>query len=309
MHRFHRALRAAALGFALPLLAAQAALANEIPPAPVASASFDAGSLHVDRYGNGARALILIPGLGSGPWSWYGTIARFAPQYTVYVLTLPGFDGRPATSKTPLFDTFASDFWAFLEQQHVDRPVIVGHSLGGTLGLLLAQQHPERLAGVIAVDGLPVFPMLAQASVAQRDAMAAQSAAKFASLDPATELAYETNFMATIGTRDPQLVAPAAKLEARSDPKAVAAWLAEDLRADLRPAMNRAGVPILEIAPYDPAGGSPFTQEQTVAFYRSLLAGAPNATVVALAPARHFAMLDQPDAFYAQVTQFLAALP
>ncbi len=91
--------------------------------------------------------MILIPGLASGPWSWYGTIAHFQPQYTIYSLTLPGFDGRPATTKTPLFDTFASDFTALLDQRKIDKPIVMGHSLGGTLAIMLGEQDAESAQG------------------------------------------------------------------------------------------------------------------------------------------------------------------
>jgi hypothetical protein len=54
----------------------------------------------VDKFGGdgGKQTLILIPGLGSGPWVVGSTrSAKFSPANTIYVLTLPGFDGRPAT--------------------------------------------------------------------------------------------------------------------------------------------------------------------------------------------------------------------
>ncbi|MFS2021060.1 alpha/beta fold hydrolase, partial [Massilia sp. CT11-108] len=59
---------------------------------------FEVGGVLVERHGkagNGGRALILIPGLASGSWVWQDTIGAFAPDHAVYVLTLPGFDGRP----------------------------------------------------------------------------------------------------------------------------------------------------------------------------------------------------------------------
>jgi pimeloyl-ACP methyl ester carboxylesterase len=50
------------------------------------------------------------------------------------------------------------------------------------------------------------------------------------------------------------------------------------------------------------------TQEQALAFYKSLLTGAPRATVVPITPSRHFVMLDQPDAFGKAVGEFLASI-
>jgi pimeloyl-ACP methyl ester carboxylesterase len=118
--------------------------------------------------------------------------------------------------------------------------------------------------------------------------------------------------MASIGTNKPELVDSTAALEAKSDPKAVGAWAQEDVDADLRPGLSKIAIPFVEIMPYDAADAKPptnYTQAQVQAFYESLIAGAPSAKVVAIAPSRHFAMLDQPEAFYAAITQFLASLP
>ena len=43
-------------------------------------------------------------------------------------------------------------------ERKIGKPVLVGHSLGGTLSLAFAAEHSELIAGVVAVDGLPVFP-------------------------------------------------------------------------------------------------------------------------------------------------------
>jgi pimeloyl-ACP methyl ester carboxylesterase len=57
--------------------------------------------------------------------------------------------------------------------------------------------------------------------------------------------------------------------------------------------------------PYAPSPNNPYTQDQTLSFYQTILAGAPKAKVVAIAPSRHFAMLDQPEKFYALLDAFL----
>lgn len=304
-----------AFTFTITFTQRTAVSAAPLAPAPAVAESFDVGTLHVDRYGSGKPAMVLIPGLGSGPWSWYGTIAHFEPQYTIYSLTLPGFDGRPATTKTPLFATFASDFNALLDRRKIDKPIVMGHSLGGTLAIMLGEREPNRLGAIIAVDGLPIFPPFATMTAEQRTTAAAQAAASIASADPAASLAYNKHYMSTVGTIDPALVDPTAALEAKSDPKAVAAWFGEDASTDLRPDLAKITIPFLEIMPYyasDHTGSAQkvmqYTQTQSVAFYQSLLAGAPQAHVVAIPDARHFAMLDQPTAFYAAVEKFTATL-
>src|SRR5579872_486295 len=116
------------------------------PPLPAPVATFNVGSLHVQQYGGGPRSLIFIPGLTCGPWEWSGQIARLSSQYTIYALTLPGFDGQPPISG-PLFDTTTADFWRLLQSKNIVKPIVIGHSLGGTMGFMLATQHPELLGG------------------------------------------------------------------------------------------------------------------------------------------------------------------
>jgi len=299
------------LGVAGVPLAAESAATAALPPAPGAPAeSFDSGMLHVDRYGSGAQAVILIPGLSCGPWQWYGVIAHLAPKYTVYALTLPGFDGRPATQKKPLVSSFVADFGALLDAHKIVKPIVVGHSLGGTLAIVLGEQMPQRLKSIVAVDGLPVFPTLGGATADQRAAAALQMSSSIANLTPDQFAAGNATFMSTYGTSVPALVAPSSVELSKSDPLAAAAWLQEDLSGDWRPALREITLPLTEIMPYfapDHTGPPlPYSLEQTQAFYAALLAGAPQLTIVPIPQARHFVMLDQPDAFDAALDPLLA---
>lgn len=281
-----------------------------LPPA-IPVTSFDVGMIHVDKYGSGKSAIILIPGMACGPWVWFATITKLVPHSTIYAITLPGFDGRPSSDRKPLFTNFAKDFWMLLSEQNINLPIIIGHSLGGTLAIALAEEHPERLTAIIAVDGLPIFPSLAYATPDQRASMAAQYSSALRSTDSSQKLASEKQYMSTIGTFRPDLIDPTAQLEAKSDLKAEAAWTYEDLTTDLRPNLAKITIPFLELMPYNQADATPpmsYTQEQTLAFYRSLLAGAPKVSVVAIAPSRHFAMLDQPAAFEKEIESFLASI-
>ena len=298
MKQWHENLGIGMIVFAILIMTTFLRAAEPFSPTPTPAESFDVGTIHVDEFGSGKQALVLIPGLSCGPWEWYGTIEKFSPEFSLYVITLPGFDGRAATKEKPLFTVFARDFWAMLDQRKIKNPVVIGHSLGGTLAIALAEVHSERLAGIVAVDGLPVFPMAAYATPQQREAMANQMAGMYDTLSQADMVASEKNIKSTMGTNKPELVEPTAKLEARSDPKAVAAWTREDLTSDLRPGLTKITCPFWEVMPYDPNGGSPYSQEQTVAFYKSILAGARKATVVMDSPSAHFVMLDQPEKFY-----------
>jgi pimeloyl-ACP methyl ester carboxylesterase len=258
------------------------------PPLPPANASFNSGSLHVDVYGTpGKPALVFIPGLNCGPWEWAGEIEKFSPDYTIYALTLPGFDGQPAIDGD-LFARVGADFWSLLQTRRIRKPIVIGHSLGGTLAIMLAEQHPDELGGVVAVDGLPIFPGLENMPLEQRKAVAQRFQAMSGNLTAAL----------------PQLitsqsdVAAIAPLVLKSDPKAAGEWAAQDVMLDLRPNLSRITVPLLEVAPGAQARG----------YYASLLAADSAARVDAVENTRHFMMYDQPRALDAAIAGFISGI-
>jgi pimeloyl-ACP methyl ester carboxylesterase len=79
---------------------------------------------------------------------------------------------------------------------------------------------------------------------------------------------------------------------------------------DLRPALPKISAPILLIAPYFEADASAreLTAETKKAYYAALMEAAPKAEVVMVAPARHFAMIDQPEQVNDAIRRFLKSL-
>ncbi len=298
----------AVMAFAtLTFTAAQAAA----PPKP--TAGFDVGSTHFDKYGAGEPALILIPGLTDSAVVWEGTIAEFAPKHTVYALTLAGFGGR-TPSKAPLIDKAVAHVTALISQEHLDKPVIIGHSLGGFTVIRIAQEHPDVIRGAIAVDGLPIFPGMEKLPAAQRQAIGARMAAQMASSTPEQFQAISKAQIVPNLTQAKNVDAVAAA-GAGADPAASGQYMQELLAADLRPGLQNVTVPLLELVPFDATldplnPQSPFkSAAEKLAYYQSLLAGAKTARLQLVENSRHFIMYDQPQAFYDAVSSFLRTLP
>jgi pimeloyl-ACP methyl ester carboxylesterase len=296
-----------------PATAAASTAKAAVRPAP----AFTVGTLRVQRYGDHGRPLILIPGLGSGAWVWDGAVAHLRHDHVVYTVTLAGFDGVPPPAhKTGLMDQADASLLQLIHDQRIDKPVLVGHSLGGTLAIRFATEHADLLSGVVAVDGLPVFPGTERMDAQHRQAMAARMGAQMANATPAQFKAQQVGYMHGMGVLDPAAADRYGALQARSDPAATAEYMAEDLAADSRPGLRNISVPLLEISPYNApdfaqaaaASGQPaLSESRKTAYYRQLLAGAPKAEVVSIAPSRHFVMLDQPQRLLAALDTFLSA--
>lgn len=279
---------------------------------PTAPATTVVGSLHVQVYGDHGRPVILIPGLAGGPWVWQATVDQLKSDHVVYALTLAGFDGTADDAGDKPFDRADASLLQLIQDKRLKQPVLVGHSLGATLALRFAGEHANLLGGVVAVDGLPVFPGFEAMDASQRAAASAKTAAYMAGATPAMFVTRQHEFMAHIGVIDPAMAEKYAAYNVRSSQAAVARYLAQDVGGDWRDGLAHVNVPVLEItgyyAPDSSSGPRAMTQEQKVAYYRSLLANAPKLNVVALAPSRHYVMLDAPEAFARTLAQFLASL-
>ena len=264
---------------------------------PAASESFAVGMLRVDHFGSAGRTpIIFIPALFCGASQWQREISALSDRYDVYALTLPGFDGRARDPGGDLMNRAVADISALIKSRHLDRPILVGHSLGGTLAILFASQRSAEIRGVVAAEGgYPVGN-----TVAEREGSVARSTAPYRNIDRATFgdslRAHMLQYVITKKS-DVDSVQLAAS---RSDPAAVVDWLSAALLLDLTPELYQIQNPLTEIVPYDttvdPYVGFPSLAAKNAA-YQKFLAHAPRASLVMIDHARHFVMIDQPEAF------------
>ena len=273
-----------------------------------ASTNYRAGALEVERLEGQGPPLVFIPGLASGSWAWKQDAARLAKGHSVYLVTVPGFDGRKSEPGTTLA-SLQQDLETLIEHEHLEHPVLIGHSMGGTLALAFATDHSDRIAGVIAVDGLPVFPGT-EGMTGDRSALAQNARAQIENQTPEQFAAYQQTYMKRVGAVDEAAASRIAEYSSRSDPRAVADFAAQLLLLDLRPKLPRIQVPVVEISPFYEADFARMgiNEEAKTQYYRMLLGGIDKLDVLSISPARHFVMFDQPEKFATTLDQALAKI-
>jgi pimeloyl-ACP methyl ester carboxylesterase len=111
-------------------------------------------SLHIYEAGKrDAPALLLIHGLGDEADSWRHVITPLAGSHRVIAVDLPGF-GRSDPSPEPYRASFySSSILSLMDTLNIPSAVLVGSSMGAMISHRIALEHPERVIGLVLVDG------------------------------------------------------------------------------------------------------------------------------------------------------------
>jgi pimeloyl-ACP methyl ester carboxylesterase len=133
--------------------------------------------IHYLERGEGP-ALLLIHGLGASMRVFtHSVLDRLAGEFRVVVMERPGSgESTRGPRACARVRSQAETVSAFIRALELDRPVLVGHSLGGAVSLAVALQHPEQVRGLALVAPLanaqetvpPVFRKLIITSRALR---------------------------------------------------------------------------------------------------------------------------------------------
>ncbi len=285
--------------------------------APISSSAnaaeqFQVGSMYVEKYANPSAKgapVILIPGLSSGGYVWDDTVKHLQKNHELYVITLAGFNGKPAMAG-PKLAKAKDSLLELIQTQKIEKPVLVGHSLGSALSIWFAQTHSNLISGVFGVDGLPVFPRSENMSLEQRSTMASNLQAQMGSADQKSYAQQQVQYMRTMGVVDLQLADKIGALSAQSDPVATAEYMADLFRLDLRKDLPAISVPLALVSPYYAPDFAPsnVSAEAKHAYYEGLMKGTPKLRMVPIAGSRHFPMYDQPQVFQEKLAEFLKSL-
>lgn len=127
--------------------------------------------LHYRRFGDagGGVPLLILHGLSFFSYDWIAPAAALASDREVVAMDLRGF-GESGWSPTRDYrlQTFAADIPCLLDALGWEKAVLVGHSMGGRIGLAAAAWHPDRAAGLVSIDFAPDVGAAGRRKVAER---------------------------------------------------------------------------------------------------------------------------------------------
>jgi pimeloyl-ACP methyl ester carboxylesterase len=274
--------------------------------APAAAAPFASDRISVTVSGSGPD-VILVPGLTSSPRIWTDLTAAL-PGYRYHLVQVRGFAGTPAggNQSGEVVARVADEVARYAADQKLTAPALIGHSMGGTIGMMVAARHPGRIGRLMVVDMVPFMGTFIggpAATVESIRPMAQQITAQMAKAPPEQRRQNAVMTLATMIKTEAARPGPIEDSE-KSDPAVVASAYAELMLTDLRPELARIAVPTTVLYVKPPQ--LPITDQQMASFYETQFAGISGVKLVQVPDSYHFIMLDQPQRFREDVKAFLA---
>lgn len=130
-------------------------------PHKVQSVTVEQGvQLEVLDWGGSGRPLIFLAGAGDTAHRFDGFAPQFTKQHHVYGITRrgSGASSQPAPANGNYSaDHLGDDVLAVMNAVHIDRPVLVGHSIAGQELSSIGSRFPEKVSGLIYLDAATGF--------------------------------------------------------------------------------------------------------------------------------------------------------
>ncbi len=265
-----------------------------------------AASAEVRHSGNPeGPALVFLPGLASSAGLWQPWVEAYQQSHDIYVLSAPGFAGVPARMpEKPFLKTTVDEMIKTLRENNVEGAVLVGHSIGGLMALMIANEAPELVGVVLVVDSLPFLgglfmPGLAPEAVSQR----AQFMSKQMASMPRVAFDQQQKYGLAILTNTPAFLPMLETWSRASDQATVAQAFREVLSTDYRAALASIKVPVKVLVAH--SADAPIGRDALENLYQTQFDGLANKVIQVVDDSYHFIMIDQPEVFSAALSAFL----
>ena len=285
------------LAAALIVTACSTATRTDAPS--TAAPAFRSNDISVVTRGSGPD-IILIHGLAGHTGVWSDAAEALDDRYRLHLVQIHGFGGVARTSSDSLVSAaVAREVARYIREAGLVRPALVGHSMGGTIAMMVAARNPGSAGRVMVLDMVPFM-----------GAMFNQPDATAEALRP---IANQMRAQLLSGAMLGPMVATMTRSEANrqkllqyanaSDMRMVAHAMHELILTDMRPELPRLNVPLTVV--YVQAANVPLPAAQFDAAMKQLYSGAPAATLVRIDDSNHYIQLDQPARFVAAVDAFM----
>lgn len=128
--------------------------ANPIPGAKSHFAKLDTNRVHYLTAGKGVQTLVFIHGWSGNSGFWREQVPILADKARLILIDLPGHGQSDKPHADYTMDYFAHGVLAVMRDARVRKATLIGHSMGVPVICRVHAQAPDKVAALVAVDGL-----------------------------------------------------------------------------------------------------------------------------------------------------------
>ena len=118
----------------------------------------DGVRLGYEAHGSGEPTLVFVHGWCCDRSHFAPQMERFAAEHRVVALDQRGFGESDRPEQAYTIEGFADDIAFLCTSLGLEKPVVIGHSLGGAVALAVAARHPELPSGLVLCDPAAFWP-------------------------------------------------------------------------------------------------------------------------------------------------------
>lgn len=254
------------------------------------------------------KPIILIPGLSCSGAVWKQTTDALQSKYECHTLTLAGFDHqKPIDLIDGFIPTIQSGIIDYIHNELSEKPIIIGHSLGGFITMSMACAQPEMLSQIIIVDAYPFTPAAFNPNATKENMLPQATQMKETLLALPDSQFYEQEVMKlkTMIT-DAENIQTVSTWIVKSDRETISQSLFELMTTDLRGEVENIKIPILVLGSWYGLKDYGVTKDFVSNNYNTQFSTAKNCEIIIADSAKHFIMLDAPQWFSEKIKSFIS---
>lgn len=115
--------------------------------------------IYYEKYGNGKKTIIILPGWGDNRKTFYHIINNFKKDFTIYIFDYPGFGNSKLPNTTFDIYDYAKIIIKFMNDNSIDNPIIIGHSFGGRIIITLSGYYNVRFERIVLISSAGIKPI------------------------------------------------------------------------------------------------------------------------------------------------------
>ena len=109
-------------------------------------------NIYYEKYGTGKDNILILPGWGDTRGTFNNLISVLKNNFTIYILDYPGFGNSSFPNRDLDIYDYSNLIEEFIKQNQINDPIIISHSFGGRISIILAGLEKINIKKMILID-------------------------------------------------------------------------------------------------------------------------------------------------------------